>query len=130
MKILLTTLEGNIYPVEVSSDIEVVNLKALCEQETNIVASKMSLTHNGQPLSDDSRSLSSYNVKEDDILMIQQIVGNNPAGIAISFMSFERHRIEIVLIFKVNVPLIDFSSISVPQSRPRSSNSTSGTSCI
>jgi len=107
MKILLTTLEGNIYPVEVSSDIEVVNLKALCEQETNIVASKMSLTHNGQPLSDDSRSLSSYNVKEDDILMIQQIVGNNPA---------------------VNVPLIDFSSISVPQSRPRSSNSTSGTS--
>ena len=84
MKILLTTLEGNIYPVEVSSDIEVVNLKALCEQETNISASKMSLTHDGQPLSDDTRSLSSYNVKEDDILMIQQIVGNNPAGSRIS----------------------------------------------
>ncbi len=76
MKILLTTLEGNIYPVEVSSDIELINLKALCEQETHIPMSKMSLTHDGKPLSDDSRSLASYNIKDDDILMIQQINGS------------------------------------------------------
>ncbi len=47
MKIILTTLEGNIYPVEVSSDLELINLKALCEQETNIAVNEMSLSHNG-----------------------------------------------------------------------------------
>ncbi len=75
MKILLTTLEGNIYPVEVSSDIELINLKALCEQETNIPAEKMSISHNGSPLIDNTRSLASYNIKDDDILMIQQMAG-------------------------------------------------------
>lgn len=100
MKIILTTLDGNIYPVEVSSDIELINLKALCELETKIDASKMSLSHDGKILSDDSKSLASFNVKEDDILMVQKI--NNDLPIS-----------------------IDFSSISVPTiSRPRPSNST------
>lgn len=47
MQILLTTLDGSFYPVEVSGDIELINLKALCEQETNISASQMSLSHYG-----------------------------------------------------------------------------------
>lgn len=76
MKILLTTLDGNIFPVEVSGDIEIINLKALCEQETRIPCTKMSLTHEGKTLGDDNKSLSSYNVKEDDILMVQQVTGN------------------------------------------------------
>lgn len=77
MKIVLTTLEGNIFPVEVSPDLEIVNLKALCELETNISSSQMSLTHNGRPLNDDNKTLSGYSIKDNDILMIQQIVGNN-----------------------------------------------------
>lgn len=77
MKILLTTLEGNFYPVEVSPDLELINLKALCEQETNIPSSQMSLSHNGRPLSDDNKTLDNYSVKENDILMVQKIVGNN-----------------------------------------------------
>lgn len=74
MKILLTTLEGNIYPVEVSEDLELVNLKALCEQEVNIPSSEVSLSHNGRPLTDDYKSLSSYSIKENDILVVQKII--------------------------------------------------------
>lgn len=99
MKILLTTLEGSFYPVEVSSDIELINLKALCEQETNISATKMSISHFGKLLTDDSRTLESYSIKENDILMVQQMI--------------------------TNVSQIDFSSITVPQGRPSSSASTS-----
>ena len=95
MRIILTTLEGNLHPVEVSEELELINLKALCEQETNIAASKISLTHNGQPLADDQRTLSSYSIKENDIIMIQEIVSN--------------------------LPIIDFGAIKVPQSRPHSS---------
>jgi hypothetical protein len=77
MKILLTTLEGSFYPVEVSSDIELINLKALCEQETNISAAQMSISHFGKVLTDDSRTLESYSIKENDILMVQQMISKN-----------------------------------------------------
>jgi DNA damage-inducible protein 1 len=75
MKILLTTLEGAIFPVEVSSDLEVVNLKALCEQETNIPLSEMSLSFNGAFLEDDSKTLDAYSIKENDIVMVQKMIG-------------------------------------------------------
>lgn len=73
MKLLLTTLDGNIYPVEVSDDIELINLKALCEQEVNIPSSEIALTHNGQPLADEHKTLASYEIKENDILVVQKI---------------------------------------------------------
>jgi len=73
MKIILTTLEGNIFPVEVSPDLEIINLKALCEQEINIPANKISLTFNGRPLSEDSKTLANYSINENDIIMVQQV---------------------------------------------------------
>lgn len=74
MKIILTTLEGNLFPVEVSEDLEIVNLKALCEQETNIALNEMSLSHNGRPLMEDSRTLASYDIKDNDIVMVQHMM--------------------------------------------------------
>lgn len=79
MHIILTTLDGSIYPVEVSSDLEVINLKALCEQETRIPAQQMSLTHYGTQLTDDNRTLESYSIKDNDILMVQQVNASNKA---------------------------------------------------
>lgn len=63
------------FPVEVSPDLELINLKALCEQETNISSNQMSLSYNGLPLTDDYRTLSSYSIQDNDILMVQAIVG-------------------------------------------------------
>lgn len=75
MKILLTTLEGNVFPVEVSPELEIINLKALCEQETSILANQMSLSHNGRPLNDDFKTLSSYSIKENDMVVVQLLIG-------------------------------------------------------
>lgn len=72
MKVILTTLDGNIFPVEVSAEIELLNLKALCEQETRISADRMTLFYEGKPLTDVSKSLAAYNVKENDMIMVQE----------------------------------------------------------
>lgn len=101
MKILLTTLDGNIYPVEVSSDLEIINLKALCEQETGINMARMSLSFNGQFLTDNNKTLASYSIGENDIVVVQ--VQSSPSNVP------------------VDVPLIDFASINVPRSRQQSS---------
>lgn len=92
MKITLTTLDGNIFPLEVSDDMEILNLKALCEQETQIPINEMSLSFNGIPLNDDFRSLSSYSLKNNDLIMVQRMKKTASS-----------------------LPFIDFSSISVPQ---------------
>lgn len=115
MKIVLTTLDGNIYPIEVSEELELINLKALCEQEVNIPAAEISLSHNGQPLTDDYKTLAGYSIKENDILVVQKMMTNptrsaSAAGASTSSASN-------------NIPLIDFGSIQVPQSRPTSSRS-------
>ena len=65
------------FPVEVSPDLELINLKALCEQETNIATNQMSLSFNGRPLTDDFRTISSYSIQDNDILMVQAIVGKS-----------------------------------------------------
>jgi DNA damage-inducible protein 1 len=104
MRITLTTLDGKIYPIEVSIDIEIMNLKALCEQETNIPTNEMSLTFNGIPLNDDARSLSSYSLKDNDLIMVQRI--NKTSS---------------------SLPFIDFSSISVPRPSSASSSNTTST---
>ena len=72
MRILLTTIDGNFYTVEVNSDIEVINLKALCEQETSIPVDQISLYYNGRPITGDSNTLASYSIKDNDIIMVQR----------------------------------------------------------
>ncbi len=100
MKIVITTLDGNIHSLDVSADLEILNLKALCEQETRIPLGEISLTFNGQPLNDDAKTLDAYGIKENDMIMVQKIM--------------------------TNLPLIDFSSIQVPPSVSRSNQSSSG----
>ncbi len=99
MQIVITTLDGSIYSLDVSPDLEILNFKALCEQETHIPISEISLTFDGRPLNDDTKTLESFGIRENDIIMVQKM--------------------------KTNLPLIDFSSIQVPQS-PLHSRSSSG----
>jgi hypothetical protein len=102
MKISITTLDGNVYSLEVSDDLEILNLKALCEQETNVPVSEMSLTFNGRPLNDDTRTVASYSLKDNDMIMVQRMKNSS-------------------------LPFIDFSSISVPQSQTSSSELSTNT---
>lgn len=48
MKVTVATLSDTVFTLEVASDMEVENFKALCEVESGIPASEMLLLFNGQ----------------------------------------------------------------------------------
>ena len=80
MRLTLTTLSDDVYQLEVSSDLEVENFKALCEVECGIPASEISLLHNGRPFYDDKKPLKDYGIADGDMLIIQQQRGAAGSG--------------------------------------------------
>ena len=48
MKVTVATLSDTVFTLEVASDMEVENFKALCEVESGIPAAEMALLFNGQ----------------------------------------------------------------------------------
>lgn len=75
MRITITTEAGGIYPLDVSGELTVGDLKALMEVETGMGADQMLLIHNMAPMTDLERTLESYGVQDDDIIMITQNTG-------------------------------------------------------
>ncbi|KAF8792332.1 protein DDI1 homolog 2-like [Argiope bruennichi] len=78
MKLTVTTLTDLIVTLDVSPDMELENFKALCECEVGFPSQQMVITHEGRPLMDNKKDLSSFGVKEGDVLLIQQIFPNLP----------------------------------------------------
>ncbi|XP_054160655.1 protein DDI1 homolog 2-like [Oppia nitens] len=72
MKLTITTMTDLIFGLEVSDDMEVENLKALCEFESGISAQQMMVMFEGRQLTDDKMSLKSYAIKDGDVLLIQK----------------------------------------------------------
>ena len=75
MRITITTEAGGVYPLDVSGELTVGDLKALMEVETGMGADQMLLIHNMAPMTDLERTLESYGVQDDDIIMITQNTG-------------------------------------------------------
>ncbi|XP_076066994.1 DNA damage inducible 1 homolog rngo isoform X7 [Oratosquilla oratoria] len=69
MRISVTT-ESDIYPLEISDDLELENFKALCEMEVGIPASEMILTFNARPMTDDKKPLKDYGIKDGDVVLV------------------------------------------------------------
>lgn len=80
MKLTITTLSDDIFTLEVSNDMELENVKALCEFECGIPAGEISLLWNGRPLHDDKKKLKEYGVVDGDILLMQRIQGARGQG--------------------------------------------------
>lgn len=74
MKLTVTTLSGELYMLDVGAEMELEGLKALCEFESGVPAREMVLMHEGRPLLDEKRSLTSHSIKEGDVLLIQHLV--------------------------------------------------------
>lgn len=101
MHITVTTLSDQIFSLDVSEDLELENFKALCEYEIGISAAEIAILWNGRPLHDDKRTLTSYGIKNGDMLLLQHMRGpsqapNSPQQSAPA------------------IPLIDFGSINIP----------------
>lgn len=70
MKLTVTTSDDNIFTLDVSTDMELENFMALCEVESGIPLVQMMLTHDGQPLTDTSKTLAAYGVSDGDVLFL------------------------------------------------------------
>ncbi|XP_066462391.1 protein DDI1 homolog 2 [Eleutherodactylus coqui] len=93
------------FSLEVDQDFELENFRALCELESGIPAAESLIIYAEQPLTDNQRSLSSYGLKDGDVVVLRQkdAAESRPAPAA----AFP------------GLPRIDFSSIAVPgTSRP------------
>lgn len=116
MKLTITTMADLFFTLEVSSDMEVENLKALCEVESGIDSKQMVLMFDGKPLLEDKKDLKSYHIKDGDILLIQKIMGA------------EGRLMQSTSQASGGPVLPDFSSIAIPtqlqsNQRPNGSNS-------
>lgn len=75
MQITVTTDDGGIFPLDVSGDLTVRDLKALLEVEAGMSASQMLLIHNMAPMLDEQKALETYGVQEGDIIIISPYTG-------------------------------------------------------
>merc|ERR1711860_62144 len=109
MQVTVTTLSGDVFPLEVPDDLELENFKAFCEAESQIQADQMIILFNGRPLLDDKKSLKDFGIKNGDMVVMEKISRQpqatpvaNPAGGASGG----------------GLQLPDFSKIRIPSSRP------------
>ncbi|CAH2318493.1 regulatory solute carrier family 1 member 1 isoform X1 [Pelobates cultripes] len=86
------------FSLEVDGDFELENFRALCELESGIPAAETQIVYAERPLTDNQRSLSSYGLKDGDVVVLRQTDPIEPRASA----PFP------------GLPRIDFSSIAVP----------------
>ena len=111
MQVTVTTLSGDVFPLEVPDDLELENFKAFCEAESQIQASQMIIMFNGRPLLEDKKSLKDYGIKNGDMVVMEKISRQpqaaplpNPGSGAAGASG--------------GLQLPDFSKIKIPSSRP------------
>lgn len=72
MKITLTTEDGSLFSLEVSSDLELENFRALCEFESGIPANDVVVFYDGNELKDPKKNLTEFGLKEGDVVLIRR----------------------------------------------------------
>lgn len=73
MKITVTTLNDDIFVLDVSEDLELENFKAFCEVESGFPAHEVVINHNGRPLGDNRKSMKAHGVTDGDVVILQHI---------------------------------------------------------
>lgn len=74
MKVTVTTLNDEIFVLDVSEDLELENFKAFCEIESGFPAKDITLNYNGKPLLDDKKSLKEHGVHDGDVVVLLHMV--------------------------------------------------------
>ncbi|XP_073951441.1 DNA damage inducible 1 homolog rngo isoform X2 [Choristoneura fumiferana] len=78
MKVTVTTLNDEIFVLDVSEDLELENFKAFCEIESGFPAKDITLNFNGKPLFDDKKSLKDHGVHDGDVLVLLHMLQSAP----------------------------------------------------
>lgn len=74
MKVTVTTLNDELFVLDVSEDLELENFKAFCEIESGFPASDITLTFNGKPMMHDKKSLKELGVHDGDVIVLLHMV--------------------------------------------------------
>lgn len=74
MKVTVTTLNDELFVLQVSEDLELENFKAFCEIESGFAAKEITLNLNGAPLLDDKKSLKDHGVHDGDVLVLIHMI--------------------------------------------------------
>lgn len=70
MKVTVTTLNNEIFVLDVAEDLELENFKAFCEVESGFPSKHIILNFNGRPLLDDKKSLKELGVTDGDVIVL------------------------------------------------------------
>ncbi|CAD5122502.1 DgyrCDS10926 [Dimorphilus gyrociliatus] len=100
MRITLTSVNDEIYSLDVSEDMELENFMALAAFETTVPGEQLQLKHNGRVLSGREKKLKEFGLKDGDVVLFGQRGGSS------------------------NV--LDFSNIQVPVNRPTQPQASGG----
>ena len=115
MQVTVTTLSGDVFPLEVPDDLELENFKAFCEAESQIQASQMIIIFNGRPLLDDKKPLKDYGIKNGDMVVMEKMSRQPQAAQPMATPASAGA--------SSGLQLPDFSKIKIPSSRPGPSTS-------
>lgn len=73
MILTVTTLTGQMFPMDVAEDLELENFKAICEAESGFPAEEIVLLFNGAPLTDNKKTMKDYGLVHGDVLILQKV---------------------------------------------------------
>lgn len=113
MKVTVTTLNNEIFVLDISEDLELENFKAFCEIESGFPAKEITLYHNGLPLFGEKKSMKEHGIRDGDVVCLFHMIqsasdlnsGNSSQALPTGLAN------------------LDFSSIQVPQSSTMSARS-------
>ena len=77
MKITVTTLNDEIFSLDVSEDLELENFKVFCEIESGIPSNEILINHNGKPLIENQQSLKALGIADGDIVILQRMFSSS-----------------------------------------------------
>ncbi|XP_023032637.1 protein DDI1 homolog 2 isoform X2 [Drosophila willistoni] len=72
MKITVTTADDQVFCLDVSEDLELENLKALCSMEIGVESDQILVLFNGRELSDNKQTLQQSGVRDGDFIMLER----------------------------------------------------------
>ncbi|XP_059469573.1 protein DDI1 homolog 2 isoform X2 [Neocloeon triangulifer] len=120
MNITVASLSDQVFPLNVSEDLELENLKAFCEVESGVPAHEIQLSFNGMPLTDNKKTLKEYGIKEGDMLILQQISERTPSQRPSTASGGAAPA------GGLSMPMFDFSNIQIPSNVASTSRQPSG----
>ncbi|KAF9584411.1 DNA damage-inducible protein 1 [Lunasporangiospora selenospora] len=90
MRVSILTENGDIYPLEFDSQIELENIKALLEDDFKIPVDEQMIFHNSVELIDPKSTLQGNNVVQDDILALRRRLRQVPFAQTQQMQAFNR----------------------------------------